>query len=576
MNTKIWILVFLAGLTISTEATKFKKEDGILVLTPQNFGNAYKQYPHLFVEYYAPWCAICKNFAPQYIQLVKILKRIVSGIELAKLDCEEHKEFCQNQGVTGYPTLMYYDNGVIRKFDERPSLDNVLTWIDRLVHPIETIDSYARLHHRRKKNDHSIVLVAPCQSDYASMFRNFSIENPHFKWFHYCENDSKQLSIQPPRVLIKNNEVDNIEFPLQGLNDREKILEKIELHRYPKLKMYEDPSITNMIFERNRPVLLYIADTNQTYQKNKEMLQNINEKTLEYAPVVIFIKDNVGKQAERFLNYFGVKTFPFVLYMKQIKFGEMTKNYFRGKLEQNELLKFAQEASAGKLKQDYKSQPVPAKNDSPVIELVGDNYRDFMTEDKDVIVTYYMQDCNVCDDFVPTFNQAAQEYQKGGSKLTFARINSKENDCGINLIGYPTIKLHKRGGDRKTADFVDKERTMHQLLTFLAKEGFPHPTLKKESTDKPNTNSSNSKSDQKQDNTAKQTSSGTTEQATSSQDKAQNTKSASSSTSGTSSTKTSSQPESKTPTDEPTRSNDQPKESGSKAEKANNSEKVTK
>ena len=480
MNTKFWILVILASMAVCSHPSEFHKEDGILVLTPDLFGKAYKKYHHLLVEYYAPWCGICKNFAPQYVQLVKILKRTVPGIELAKVDCDAHKEFCQSQGVESYPSIFYYDNGTERKYDERPNLEGMIKWFDALLHPIETIDSYARLHHRRKKNDHSIVLVAPHDSLYAELFKEFSIENPHFKWFHYCEPNSNQLSLNPPRILIKNSEVENITLNLDTLKDKEQIKHKIDVHRYPKLKMYEDPAITNMIFERNKPILLYIADTNQTYQKDKDLLQQVNEKTLEYAPVVIFIKDNVGKQAERFLSYFGVKTFPFILYMKQIKMGEMTKHYYRGKFSSSELLAFASDSVNGKLKEDYKSEPIPTKSDGVVETLVGANYRDVVTPENDLIITYYVQDCNICDEFVPTFNQVAEEYKKAGSKLRFARINTKENDCGLNLIGYPTIKLHKRGADRKVVDFSDKERTRHQLLTFLSREGFALPTPKSE------------------------------------------------------------------------------------------------
>lgn len=480
MNTKFWILVLLVGLTISTNQTEFPKDQGILVLNPSTFGKAYKKFPNLVVEYYAPWCGICKNFAPQYVQLVKVLKREVIGIELAKVDCEEHKQFCRDQGIDNYPTLIYYDNGVERKFEERATFDNFIAWINKLVNPIETIDSYARLHHRRKKNDHSVVVVAPQDSHYAQMFKEFSVENPHFKWFHFIDPSSKVLSLNPPRVLIKNSEVENFEIPLEGLKDEEQIKHKIDIHRYPKLKRYEDPAIANMIFERNKPVILYIADTNQTYQKDAALLKQLNEQTLEYAPVVIFIRDNVGSQAERFLSYFGVKTFPFVLYMKQIRMGEMNKYYFRGNLELNELIKFVDDAAAGKLKQDYKSDPIPAKNDGPVIELVGSNYRDVVTPENDVIVTYYMQNCDICDEFVPTFTQVAEEYKKTGSKLIFARINSKDNDCGLNLIGFPTIKLHKSGADLKVVDFTDKERTKNQLLAFLSREGYALPSPKKE------------------------------------------------------------------------------------------------
>lgn len=491
MATKFWILVFLACVVLAKQKEEFPIEEGIKVLTPESFGKAYKKYNQLIIEYYAPWCGQCKNFAPQYTQLARLLPRMVPGMTLTKLDCEAHGEFCQQQGVESYPTLVYYDNGKEKHFKGRPSTESLMEWIDGMQHPIEVINSYARLHHRRKKNDHSIVLVAKNDSHYADMFRELSIEIPDFKWFHYMGEESSPLSLHPPKVLIKNSESENLTFDLDSLKDKQKIKEKIDIHRYPKLKKYEDPAIASMIFERNKPVVLYLADSETTYLKDKQVLDQLNEKFLETSPVVIFIKDNVGKQAERFLSYFGVKKFPFVLYMKQIKYGDMVKHYFRGQLNLKELTEFVEQAEGGKLKHDYKSEDKPVNNDGPVRKLVGSDFRDVVNNERNVIVTYTMNDCNICDDFVPTFQEVAAEYKKAGKDLLFAIINNKENDSGVPVMGFPAIKLHKKGTSSKPAEFIDKDRTKAQLLAFLSREGFGLNEPKKEA---PNTDSQTTKS----------------------------------------------------------------------------------
>lgn len=460
----------------------YPKEEGVLVITPDTFGEAYKEFKHLIVEFYAPWCGQCKGFAPHYVQLVKLLGRMVPGIKLAKMDCEAHKQFCENQEVQSYPTIVYYDNGKERKFKGRPSVDSMMKWIDGILSPIEIVDTYAKLHHRRRKNDHSIVLVAPRDSPYAEIFTQLSIENPAFKWFHFCEDHSQLMSLNPPRILINNTEEENLVIPLENLKDKASIAHKIEVHRYPKTKRYEDQAILEMIYERNRPVLLFIAESDKTYQTHKKMLDQVNEKTLETAPVVIFVKDKAGNQADRVLNYFGVNTYPFILYMKQIKVGEMVKYYYRGKYETQEILKFIEDASAGKLKIDYKSEPVPTENNKPVKVLVGSNFRDIVTKDRDVVVTYRIPECKICDEFTPVFEEVAAEFQKAGSPLMFATVNSKDNDPGVYVMGYPSIKLHKRGEERKVEDFTDKERTKHQFITFLGRHGFKLPEDKKESS----------------------------------------------------------------------------------------------
>ncbi len=81
----------------------------IINLTEENFNETAEQNPILVIDFWAPWCGPCRQFAPIFEETAKEYPDIAFG----KVNTEEQ------QGIAGYfqiqsiPTVMIIREGVI-------------------------------------------------------------------------------------------------------------------------------------------------------------------------------------------------------------------------------------------------------------------------------------------------------------------------------------------------------------------------------------------------------------------------------------------------------------------------------
>lgn len=82
----------------------------VIDLTPTNFDEVVlKSGKPALVEFFAPWCGHCKNLAPVYEELATGFQHAAGKVSVAKVDADEHKSLGKRFGVTGFPTLKWFD-----------------------------------------------------------------------------------------------------------------------------------------------------------------------------------------------------------------------------------------------------------------------------------------------------------------------------------------------------------------------------------------------------------------------------------------------------------------------------------
>lgn len=461
MRYSIALTAVLAGLGLASDVHELKKD------TLKSF---VEEHDLALIEFFAPWCGHCKALAPEYETAATTLKE--KDIPLAKVDCTEETELCQEYGVEGYPTLkVFRGTENISPYTGQRKADAIISYMTKQSLPAVSDLTAATLE--EFKTADKVVLVAYFAADDKASNETFTSVASGLRdsYLFGATSDAalaeKEGVKQPALVLYKS--FDEGKDVFTEAFDKEAI-EKFAKTAATPLVGEVGPETYSDYMAAGIPLAYIFAETpeeRETLAKELKPLAVKHKGAINFATI----------DAKAFGQHAGnlnleVGKFPAFAIQKTDKNQKFPYDQTKA-ITEKDIGAFVDDFVAGKVEPSIKSEPIPESNDGPVTVVVAKNYDELViNNDKDVLLEFYAPWCGHCKALAPKYEELGAMYSSPElSKLvTIAKVDATANDVPDEIQGFPTIKLFPAGKKDSPVDYSGA-RTVEDLAAFIKENG---------------------------------------------------------------------------------------------------------
>merc|ERR1711913_59905 len=438
-DTEMKFLIVLAVLGAVTRA-EIKKEEGVLVLTTDNFDEAIDGNEFVLVEFYAPWCGHCKALAPEYAKAAGQLAEKDSPIKLGKVDATEESKLAEKFEVRGYPTLKFFKNGKPMEYGGGRTAETIISWVEKKTGPPAA--ALADADAVKAFVDGKTVAVLGCFKDETTdAAKGFLAAASNMDDLPFgITGDCSEYGVDGEGVVVVKTFDDGKAVLTEGITEEE---------------------VAKFVSSESLPL---VVDFN-----HEDKLSIMKDQAKKNKGKMLFVTINTDEEDhKRILEFFGIVDSELPTF-RAIRLGEEMAKF---KPEDDSVTaenveKFVSDFQEGKLKQHLMSEEIPEDWDKePVKVLVGKNFHEVaMNAEKDVLVEFYAPWCGHCKQLVPIWDKLGEKYADHES-IVIAKMDSTANELEeVKVQGFPTIKLFKKG----TNEIIDYngDRTVEGFSNFL-------------------------------------------------------------------------------------------------------------
>mmetsp|Transcript_34930 Transcript_34930/g.31463 ORF Transcript_34930/g.31463 Transcript_34930/m.31463 type:complete len:484 (-) Transcript_34930:262-1713(-) len=458
--------IFFAFL-IAFAAAEYTIDEGVYVLTQDNFDAAIAEFDFALVEFYAPWCGHCKKLAPEYAKAAQELAESNPEIKLCKVDATEEKDLSSKFGVRGFPTLKFFLKGSSSAIDYEGGRTHpeIVSWLKKRTGPVSVaVESVADLEKRVADNELVGAFFGSEGSKAWSDFVSVAGSHDDIVFVHTDNADIRAHFEAEEENFVLFKKFDEGKNVFKGPWSSTDIKNFVQENKFP-LVMGFDQKEAQRIFGEGLSSLFLITSGNDASAAAEEAFRSV-AKDLKGKITLSIAKLGEGL-GDRLAEFIGVTQEHTPALRIVLPNQDMKKFQFDGEINGDNIKAFVDDWANGRLKPFLKSEPIPESNNEPVKVVVGKSFQEVVIDsDDDVLMEFYAPWCGHCKALAPTYDALAKKLENV-SGLVIAKMDATANEAeGVNIRGFPTLKFYKRGSKSRPMDF-EGDRTEEGFIQFL-------------------------------------------------------------------------------------------------------------
>jgi len=437
------------------------KEEGVLVLTDDNFDEELKNHEFLLVEFYAPWCGHCKKLAPEYAAAAEILAKNDPPFSIAKVDATEQKKLAEKFGVQGFPTLFFFKNGEKMDYTGGRTSDTIVQWVLKKSGPPSKSITCAQLEEQKTANK---FVIAYYGSEDDALYKDAHVAYANSEDKIAFVHAAEACDGAAPGIVFYRKFEEQV-MPYSGKADKDALVEFVKPLMVPTVFEFTEDEIEAVFGQQQPTVILFRAKSDA----DAAFMATFKDAAVTHKGKMLFTYSDVSDGIqERLAEFMGV-TKDNLPTLRAILPADMKKFESENKpadLTIDNIGSFIDDVLSGKIKPHLKSEAVPESNDGPVKVIVGSEFEAIVKDEtKDVFVKYYAPWCGHCKKLAPIWEELGT-FHKDNKDLVIAKFDATANEAeGLEVRGYPTLIFYPKGN--KAGITFDGDRELEPLKKYL-------------------------------------------------------------------------------------------------------------